>query len=170
MPLMLAAGREGSCDTDLSMKVPSIEGLVETALYVTDPTCSVKFYSEVLGFKPIDADERITAMSVGGRHVLLLCKKGASKDWSVPHDGDGELHVAFAIPLATIQVPQSRGFVGGDAGPQQVRDSDGGDDQDDHHHNQQLNQRKPPLFAVFLVPFHAKCLPVASIGIERSVS
>src|SRR6266571_823238 len=37
-------------------------------------------------------------MSVGGRHVLLLCKKGASKDWSVPHDGGDELHVAFAIP------------------------------------------------------------------------
>ena len=80
------------------MKVPNIEGVVETALYVTDLARSVKFYSEVLGFEPIDADERITAMSVGGRHVLLLCKKGASKDWSVPHDGDGELHVAFAIP------------------------------------------------------------------------
>jgi catechol 2,3-dioxygenase-like lactoylglutathione lyase family enzyme len=36
-------------------------------------------------------------MSVGGHQVLLLCKKGASKDWTAPHDGEGELHVAFAI-------------------------------------------------------------------------
>jgi hypothetical protein len=55
------------------------------------------------GVPPIDADERITATSVGGRHVLLLCKKGASKDWSVPPDGDGELHVAFAIPRNQFQ-------------------------------------------------------------------
>ena len=86
-----------SCGTDLSMKAPHIEGVVETSLYVTDLARSVKFYSEVLGFEPIDADERITAMSVGGRQVLLLCKKGASTDWPVPHDGAGELHVAFAI-------------------------------------------------------------------------
>jgi len=80
------------------MKLPKIEGVVETSLYVTDLDRSVKFYSEVLGFEPIDEDERITAMGVGSRNVLLLCKKGASKDWPVPHDGDGELHVAFAIP------------------------------------------------------------------------
>jgi catechol 2,3-dioxygenase-like lactoylglutathione lyase family enzyme len=85
------------------MKLPTIEGIVETSLYVTDLARSVKFYSEVLGFEPIDAGERIRAMSVGGRHVLLLCKKGASKDWSVPHDGDGELHMAFAIPCDQYQ-------------------------------------------------------------------
>jgi hypothetical protein len=52
-----------------------------TSFYVTDLARSVKFYNEVLGFAPIDADERITATSVGGRHVLPLCKKGDSKDW-----------------------------------------------------------------------------------------
>jgi catechol 2,3-dioxygenase-like lactoylglutathione lyase family enzyme len=64
---------------------------------------SVKFYGDVLGFEPIDADERITAMSVGGRHVLLLCKKGASQHWTVPHGGEGELHVAFAIARDRFQ-------------------------------------------------------------------
>jgi len=29
--------------------------------------------------------------------VLLLFKKGASRAISSPHDGDGELHLAFAI-------------------------------------------------------------------------
>ena len=30
--------------------------------------------------------------------VLLLFKKGASRAITSPHDGDGELHLAFAIP------------------------------------------------------------------------
>lgn len=85
------------------MKTPAIEGVVETSLYVSDMARSVKFYREVLGFESIDADERITAMSVGGRQVLLLCKKGASRDWTVPHGGDGELHLAFAIPRDQFQ-------------------------------------------------------------------
>lgn len=74
-----------------------IHGVVETSLYVRDPEASANFYRDVLGFEPILSDERITAMSVGGHQVLLLCKKGASKDWTAPHDGEGELHVAFAI-------------------------------------------------------------------------
>ncbi len=48
------------------MKLPTIEGVVETSLYVTDLARSVKFYSEVLGFEPIgDPDERITAIECG---------------------------------------------------------------------------------------------------------
>jgi len=37
-------------------------------------------------------------MHAGIRQVLLLFKKGASRAIQSPHDGDGELHVAFAIP------------------------------------------------------------------------
>jgi catechol 2,3-dioxygenase-like lactoylglutathione lyase family enzyme len=85
------------------MTLPTIEGVVETSLYVTEMARSVQFYSKVLGFEPVDADERITAMSVGGRQILLLCKKGASRDGSVPHGGEGELHVAFAIPASQFQ-------------------------------------------------------------------
>ncbi len=79
------------------MSLPAIHGVIETSLYVEDLPRSVQFYQEVLGFTPMDADERITAMSVGGRQVLLLCKKGASNNWSVPHDASGEIHVAFSI-------------------------------------------------------------------------
>jgi catechol 2,3-dioxygenase-like lactoylglutathione lyase family enzyme len=85
------------------MKLPTINGVLETALYVADAARSVRFYSDVLGFEPIASDERLTAMSVGGRQVLLLCKKGASKDWTAPHDGEGELHVAFAIAREQFQ-------------------------------------------------------------------
>jgi len=46
-------------------------------------------------------------MDAGGRHVLLLFKKGASREGSSPHDGDGELHLAFAIAAAELTVWES---------------------------------------------------------------
>ncbi len=36
-------------------------------------------------------------MEAGNRQVLLLFKKGGSGAIQSPHDGDGELHLAFAI-------------------------------------------------------------------------
>ena len=41
-------------------------------------------------------------MDAGTRHVLLLFRKGASRATSTPHDGDGELHLAFAIPTSEL--------------------------------------------------------------------
>ena len=41
-------------------------------------------------------------MKAGDPHVLLLFKKGASRDIQSPHDGDGELHIAFAIDTAEL--------------------------------------------------------------------
>ena len=37
-------------------------------------------------------------MKANTHQVLLLFKKKASREIQSPHDGDGELHVAFAIP------------------------------------------------------------------------
>src|SRR5215467_12202327 len=82
---------------------PKIAGVVETSLYVEDLARSARFYAEVLGFERLDEDERITAMAVGSHQVLLLCKKGASKDWKVPHDGNGQLHLAFAIDRGQLE-------------------------------------------------------------------
>lgn len=87
---------------------PKIAGVVETSLYVADLARSAKFYGEVLGFEHLDEDDRITAMGVGGHQILLLCKKGASKDWKVPHDGNGQLHVAFAIDRDQLQSWEAR--------------------------------------------------------------
>jgi catechol 2,3-dioxygenase-like lactoylglutathione lyase family enzyme len=92
----------------IACMAPKITGVVETSLYVADMARSVNFYGEVLGFERLDADERLTAMGVGGHQVLLLCKKGASKDWKVPHDGDGQLHVAFAISRDQLESWESR--------------------------------------------------------------
>jgi catechol 2,3-dioxygenase-like lactoylglutathione lyase family enzyme len=41
-------------------------------------------------------------MQAGNRQVLLLFKKGASRAIQSPHDGDGHLHLAFAISAAEL--------------------------------------------------------------------
>jgi catechol 2,3-dioxygenase-like lactoylglutathione lyase family enzyme len=41
-------------------------------------------------------------MQTGKRQVLLLFKKGGSRLIESPHDGDGELHVAFAIAASEL--------------------------------------------------------------------
>jgi len=82
---------------------PKIEGILESALYVSDVARSVRFYQETFGFSVIsEFGERGCAMQAGTRQVLLLFKKGASRAISSPHDGDGELHLAFAIPTAEL--------------------------------------------------------------------
>jgi len=46
-------------------------------------------------------------MHAGTHQVLLLFKKRASRKTQSAHDGDGELHVAFAIPSAELANWQS---------------------------------------------------------------
>lgn len=41
-------------------------------------------------------------MKAGVHQVLLLFRKGGSRDIVSPHDGDGELHVAFAIAASEL--------------------------------------------------------------------
>lgn len=82
---------------------PKTEGILESSLYVSDVARSVRFYRETFGFDVIsEFGERGCAMNVGARQVLLLFKKGASLATTTPHDGDGELHVAFAIASAEL--------------------------------------------------------------------
>jgi catechol 2,3-dioxygenase-like lactoylglutathione lyase family enzyme len=79
------------------------EGILESALYVADAARSAQFYERVFGFQVIsDFGERGCALQAGERQVLLLFKKGASRSIPTPHDGDGELHIAFAIPTAEL--------------------------------------------------------------------
>jgi catechol 2,3-dioxygenase-like lactoylglutathione lyase family enzyme len=82
---------------------PKTDGILESSLYVTDVPRSVRFYEETFGFRVItDFGERGCAMQAGTRQVLLLFKQGASRAIQSPHDGDGELHLAFAIPSAEL--------------------------------------------------------------------
>ena len=82
---------------------PQIDGILESSLYVSDVSRSVRFYQETFGFTVIaDFGERGCAMRAGTHQVLLLFKKGASRAIQSPHDGDGELHIAFAIPSTEL--------------------------------------------------------------------
>jgi len=83
--------------------VPKIHGILESSLYVSDVLRSVRFYQETFGFRVIkEFGERGCAMRAGTSQVLLLFRKGASRTIQSPHDGDGELHVAFAIESAEL--------------------------------------------------------------------
>jgi catechol 2,3-dioxygenase-like lactoylglutathione lyase family enzyme len=82
---------------------PKTNGILESSLYVSDLPRSVRFYQETFGFSVIsEFGERGCAMHIGTHQVLLLFKKGASRAIQSPHDGDGELHLAFGIPSSEL--------------------------------------------------------------------
>jgi catechol 2,3-dioxygenase-like lactoylglutathione lyase family enzyme len=82
---------------------PRSYGILESSLYVQDVAESARFYAKIFGFRTIsDFGERGCALEAGERQVLLLFKKGGSLRIPSPHDGDGELHLAFAIPATEL--------------------------------------------------------------------
>lgn len=82
---------------------PKSAGILESSLYVADLARSAEFYERVFGFRVIaNFGERGCAMAAGAHQVLLLFKKGGSRAIQSPHDGDGELHIAFAIPSGEL--------------------------------------------------------------------
>lgn len=93
------------------MSVPRIGTVLETALYVDDLARSIHFYGRVLGFKPASPpSERLCALSVISEQVLLIFKKRGSVEATEtpfgtipPTDGDGQLHVAFAVPASEFE-------------------------------------------------------------------
>ncbi len=82
---------------------PNSEGILESSLYVADVDASARFYEKIFGFCVIsDFGERGCAMKAGTHQVLLLFRKGGSRSIQSPHDGDGELHLAFAIAASEL--------------------------------------------------------------------
>lgn len=89
--------------------MPSIEGVVETAVYVDDLERAREFYEGTMMLNAMFTDERMRAYKVG-RSVFLLFKRGASnrntemKIGNIPpHDGVGSLHMAFAISADELE-------------------------------------------------------------------
>jgi catechol 2,3-dioxygenase-like lactoylglutathione lyase family enzyme len=79
---------------------PATTGLLESSLYVSDVARSITFYEKIFGFRIIsNFGERGCAMQAATRQVLLLFKKRGSLTITSPHDGDGELHIAFAASV-----------------------------------------------------------------------
>ena len=92
------------------MEVPSLAGVVETALFVVDTGRSEQFYRDVFGFRTIFSAERIVALVVRQGQILLLFKKGASVEpietpgGTIPaSDADGRTHLAFSISEADLE-------------------------------------------------------------------
>jgi catechol 2,3-dioxygenase-like lactoylglutathione lyase family enzyme len=84
--------------------MPTLNGVLETVLYVDDLERARSFYEGVLGLGCVYTDQRLRAYDVGHRGVLLLFRRGASLETVTlpggtipPHDGHGPVHVAFSI-------------------------------------------------------------------------
>jgi catechol 2,3-dioxygenase-like lactoylglutathione lyase family enzyme len=87
--------RSAITETDMH---PKTEGILESSLYVDNVDASARFYEKIFGFRVVsDFGARGCAMQAGTRQVLLLFRKRGSRETETPHDGDGELHLAFAI-------------------------------------------------------------------------
>ena len=93
----------------------NITGILETSLYVDDVVRAADFYAQLFGFDQLVADDRFCALSVAGRQVLLLFRKGATTKAMEfpggtlpPHDGSGTTHLAFSIPAADLESWEQR--------------------------------------------------------------
>jgi catechol 2,3-dioxygenase-like lactoylglutathione lyase family enzyme len=103
--------------------MPSVNRLLETALYVDDLERSARFYERVLGLGAPDgtASEMETQSRVlcplhipGGQVLLLFAKGSTAKTAVLPggsipsHDGSGRLHLAFAISESELTAWRER--------------------------------------------------------------
>jgi catechol 2,3-dioxygenase-like lactoylglutathione lyase family enzyme len=90
--------------------MPPLTGVLETALYVDDLERAAGFYQRLLGARVLLAEaDRMRALDVAGRQVLLLFRTGASDGENPvpggvvpPHDARGRIHVCFAIPADAL--------------------------------------------------------------------
>lgn len=95
--------------------MPRLTAILETALYVDDLARARSFYGEDLELPLLFENPRMCAFDVGGRSVLLLFLRGASaEDMTTPggtipgHDGQGPLHMGFAVSADELAVWEER--------------------------------------------------------------
>jgi catechol 2,3-dioxygenase-like lactoylglutathione lyase family enzyme len=97
-------------------EMPPLNGVLETSLYVSDVARAARFYQDVFGLETLTSDARFHALNVADRQVLLLFARGSTTIPGTtmptitggggvipaqvipPHGGQGQLHLAFAIP------------------------------------------------------------------------
>lgn len=91
------------------------KGVLETSLYVDDMARAGRFYAETLGLAPMVQDKRMWALDCGPGSVLLLFQRGETLETidlpggRIPsHDGNGRLHVAFAIGADELAAWEAR--------------------------------------------------------------
>ncbi|MDG3004589.1 VOC family protein [Paludisphaera mucosa] len=86
-----------------------IGGILETALYAEDVKRAAEFYRGLFDFPTLLESERLVALDVAGRNVLLLFPRGGTDEpFAVPgglippHGGSGCGHFAFAIAAEDV--------------------------------------------------------------------
>ena len=77
--------------------------VLETSLYVDDLVRARRFYERHFDLEILHADERMCAYAIGDTVLLLFRRREGLTPVTMPngtipsHDGEGPLHVAFAI-------------------------------------------------------------------------
>jgi catechol 2,3-dioxygenase-like lactoylglutathione lyase family enzyme len=87
-----------------------VGGILETALYVADVKRAAEFYRRLFEFGTLLESDRLIALDVAGRHVLLLFPRGATAEpFAVPggvippHGSSGQAHFAFSIACEDVE-------------------------------------------------------------------
>jgi len=87
-----------------------VQGILETALYVSDPAVAADFYRRLFGFGTLLESDRLVALDVAGKNVLLLFRQGATgvpfgtSGGVIPaHAGSAPTHFAFSVAKEEIE-------------------------------------------------------------------
>jgi catechol 2,3-dioxygenase-like lactoylglutathione lyase family enzyme len=93
----------------------NITGVLESSIYVDDVPRSAEFYRRIFGFERLEGDSRFCALSVAGRQVFLIFKKGGTLQPMPlpggvlpPHDGSGQTHFAFSVHAVDLAAWEER--------------------------------------------------------------
>jgi catechol 2,3-dioxygenase-like lactoylglutathione lyase family enzyme len=94
---------------------PRVLGILETALTVEDPARSARFYRRLFGLDILLDTDRLVALGVAGRDVLLLFRRGSTSEPVAvpggvipPHGIGGSSHLAFSIAAGDLEAWRSR--------------------------------------------------------------
>lgn len=92
------------------MDILKVQGVLETALYVSNLKVSLAYYKLLFKFETLISSEIFCALNVSDKQVLLLfLNEGTTKEIQghrgpiPPHGGSGNLHLAFSIPKKDLK-------------------------------------------------------------------
>ena len=95
--------------TDSHTPIPRVNGILETAIHADDPQRTANFYRQLFEFGTLLESDRLIALDVAGRNVLLIFKRGATSEpfdtpgGTIPgHGASGTGHFAFSIALQDV--------------------------------------------------------------------
>jgi catechol 2,3-dioxygenase-like lactoylglutathione lyase family enzyme len=88
---------------------PPLNGILETAISVDNLERAAAFYRRVFQFPTLLESDRLVALNVAGRSILLLFQSGATSEpitfpgGTIPaHGTTGVHHFALSIPASTV--------------------------------------------------------------------